>query len=353
MIGARVIKTAMAVTLSILTARSLELDTPQFAGVIAVLAVQPSIYRSFRYGVQHTVSAILGAIFGAYALQMLGNSFLIMGMVAFLLMVLHVKLRWTNSLLVSVVIAINTMGTASHFFGQSALNQMALVLIGTGIGALVNLFHKPVHHERAEHLLIKSDGMLRSLLYYMYLDLMENRVTPYVKMREQINEVRRYIEEGKDISILVNEDRRFRNPAAQNTLVMFQSFESMVERIRDISKELQKIDVKNGETASLKKALLVVAGMQERHLAGKKIHSEWLEKVFDNKRNDLWGVHEITSEFKTKLACYNCYGFLKEYLRELTQLKWKEILNPNNSELSSGKKKDFLLKKRLRELQNE
>ncbi len=50
MVGARVVKTSLAVLLSILIARSLDLNTPQFAGIIAVLAVQPSIYRSIRYG---------------------------------------------------------------------------------------------------------------------------------------------------------------------------------------------------------------------------------------------------------------------------------------------------------------
>ncbi|MGO0063354.1 aromatic acid exporter family protein [Brevibacillus fluminis] len=42
LIGARVIKTSLAVLLSILIARSVELHTPHFAGMIAVLSVQPS-----------------------------------------------------------------------------------------------------------------------------------------------------------------------------------------------------------------------------------------------------------------------------------------------------------------------
>lgn len=323
MIGARVIKTSLAVILSILTARILELSTPHFAGIIAVLAVQPSIYRSLRYGMQHTISAMMGAVCGAYALYLAGNSFLIMGVVTFLLMTLHVKIKWTNSLLVSVVIAINTMGTTSLFFGESALNQFALVVIGTGFGMLVNLFHKPVHHSRAKTLISQSEGMLRALLFYVYIELLDNRVTPYPAMREQIDQVRAYIEKGKEVSGLMNEDKRFRQFPSKNTLRIFQSFETMVERIRDMSKELQKIDVCHIEFNALKKAVRLTVDTQERVMQGKPVHNELLANVLEKRRNSMWDHQAASQDFVPKLAFYNFYGYLKEYLREMVTLQEK------------------------------
>ncbi|MFC4768636.1 FUSC family protein [Effusibacillus consociatus] len=319
MIGARVIKTSLAVAISILLARSYDLDTPHFAGIIAVLAVQPSIYRTFRHGIQQTISAVLGASLGAFALYAVGDSFFVMGIVALLLMTLHVKIRWTNSLLVAVVIAINTMGTTHLSFAESALNQMALVLIGMGIGTLINLLHKPVHEVRARVLLVQSEGMLRALLHYMHLDLQENRVTPYASvMKEQIEHVRGFIEKGKEISGLISEDQRFRIFPHKNTFTIFHSFEIMVERIRDMSKELQQIDLTDQQIGFLKKAVRVAACVQERAVNAKISHANLVKRVLEQRRITMWIPQKVSADFASRLAFYNFYGYLLEYVREIS-----------------------------------
>lgn len=321
MIGARVVKTSLAVLLSILIARSLELHTPHFAGIIAVLSVQPSIYRSLRYGFQHTLSAVMGALVGAYCLYEVGNSFVVMGLVAFLLMAIHVWIKWTSSLLVSVVIAINTLGTTSLYFGESALNQLALVLIGTGVGMLVNVCYRPVHAEREARYVTQSEEMLRSLLYYVSIDLTLHRVTSYPVMRKQIDEVKAYVEKGKEISVIIGEDRRFHRSPRANRLMLFKTFESMAERIRDLSKELQKVDVTSADTQFLQKAMLLVIRAQEHVLGNRQSHAGWLVSVLEARRQSLWQEPGFAQDFQVKLAFYNCYGYLLEYIREMVALQ--------------------------------
>ncbi|GAX90960.1 FUSC family protein [Effusibacillus lacus] len=318
MIGARVIKTSLAVMVSILIARSFELDTPQFAGIISVLAVQPSIYRTLRHGIRQTVSAVVGASLGAFALYAVGNSFLVMGSAVLLLMTLHVKIGWTNSLLVSVVVAINTMGTTSLSFGESALNQIALVVIGMGVGTLVNLLYKPVHETRAEILLTQSEGMLRALLHFVNLDLEANRITPYKPvMKEQIEYVRKYVEQGKEISGLIKEDNRIRLFPSKNTFTVFHSFETMVERIRDMSKELQKIDITHDEFIFMKKTVRLVISVQERAMNRQYSHVKLMKGTLEKRRNEMWNTRGVPEDITSKLAFYNIYGYLIEYLREI------------------------------------
>ncbi|WP_018132862.1 FUSC family protein [Effusibacillus pohliae] len=325
MIGARVIKTSLAVSLSILIARSCKLDTPQFAGIVSVLAVQPSIYRTFRHGLQQTASALMGAALGAWVLFVAGNSWLVMGGVALLLMALHVRIGWTNSLLVAVVIAINTMGTSRLTFAESAFNQMALVAIGMGIGTLVNLLHKPAHEARAEVAAVQSERMLRALLHYICLDLQDRRVTPYDPvMKGQISQVRAYIEKGKDISRLIREDKRF-HTAGRDPLAMFHSFESMAERIRDIVKELQKIDLQkigraHGELQFANKAIRVVIRLQERLVAGRSAGLGTVQRALEARKNGIWSQRTeqtADADFASALCFYNLYHHLLEYLREL------------------------------------
>lgn len=46
-LGARILKTGIAIVLALYLATWLGLPTPVFAGIAAVFAIQPSIYRSF------------------------------------------------------------------------------------------------------------------------------------------------------------------------------------------------------------------------------------------------------------------------------------------------------------------
>jgi predicted amino acid-binding ACT domain protein len=310
-IGARVIKTCLAVTISILIAKSLHLYAFQFAGIIAVLSVQPSLYRSLRMGIQQTTSAVLGAALGATALFTAGGSFLTMGLTAFLLMVFHVQIKWTNSLLVSVVIAINTMGTIGLDFWEAALNQIALVLIGTGVGTLINLMHKPIHQERAEVILHQAETMLRTLLHFILLDLQRNQITPYPVIKDQIDEIRVYVKKGKEISGLVNEDRRFRKIPFKNTSSIFQSFETMLERIHDMAKVLTDVEFIDDEITFSKRSLDLLIRMQEKIIQGKKFNFNLFKHVLDQKRIQMWKGVEDSESF------YNLYGYVKEYLKEL------------------------------------
>ncbi len=311
MVGARVIKTSLAVTISILIAKSLHLYTYQFAGIVAVLSVQPSLYRSLRNGMQQTASAVLGAVTGAVAAFTVGGNFLSMGLIAFLLMVLHVRIKWTNSILVAVVIAINTMGTAGLHFWEAALNQISLVLIGIGVGTLINLIHKPIHQERAELILTQAEGMLRALLHFILLDLQQNQITPYSMMRDQIDEVCIYVKKGKEISGLVTEDRKFNKTPFKNTSNIFLSFETMLERIHDMTKVLSKIELMEDEVRFSQKSLLLLIRMQEKIIQGKRVNLKLLERVLDQKRNQMWKGFDDSEGF------YNLYGYINDYLKEL------------------------------------
>ncbi|MBW5447546.1 ACT domain-containing protein [Cohnella sp. CFH 77786] len=311
MVGARVLKTCLAVMVSVLIANSLHLHAYQFAGIIAVLSVQPSLHRSLKNGIRQLASAVMGALIGSVALFAAGDSFLTMGIVTFLLMGLHVRIGWTNSLLVSVVIAINTMGAPGLPFWESALNPIALVLIGTGMGTLINLVHKPVHQERAEVLLTQSEGMLRALLYYMLLDLENGRVTSYVSIKEQIDEINGYLKKGKEISGLVTEDRKYLKTAYKNTSNIFQAFESMLARIDDMAKVLTLTDPSEEEIAFTAKALKLLIRLQEQIVSGKKPNLASYKRALERKRALMWNGSGESEGF------YNLYGIMIDYAREM------------------------------------
>lgn len=60
-LGARILKTGIAIVLALYLATWLGLPTPVFAGIAAVFAIQPSIYRSFLTIVDQVQANIIGA----------------------------------------------------------------------------------------------------------------------------------------------------------------------------------------------------------------------------------------------------------------------------------------------------
>lgn len=317
MIGFRVIKTAVAIGISIWIARLLHLDPAHFAGVISMLAVQPSVYRSLRHTLSHMASALFAAVLGIVVALLFGSGSILIALVCFVVMAMHVRLRNTASLTLAVIIAINTMGTSDVLSGSAAYHQFLLVLVGMTVGTAVNMIRKPVHREREEVLLAKSENMLRTLLYYIQLDLQAKRITPYKpQMRQQIDEVRSYIEKGKEVAQLINEDRWLGKKNPTDPGYMFTTYESMVERVRDLIKALQKADLQHNEAKRLLQAVGLVIRVQERYLKGKKAP---LPLVLKTLRPNVEACGSDVEALHKLFPYYQAYEALSEYLKEFKE----------------------------------
>ncbi|MBX6396509.1 MAG: hypothetical protein IRY98_12580, partial [Alicyclobacillaceae bacterium] len=317
-VGARIVKTGAAVALSAATADALHLATPHFAGIVSVLAVGPSVHRSLRQGVRQFVSAFLGASAGLTALYLFGPSPWVMGLIALLLMAFHVRRGWTDTLLVAVVIAINTMGTRGMPYWEGAFNQLALVTIGLGYGNLINLLFRPSHAMRSRHLLAHGEREVRRLLSAVYADLTRGIATPYPEFRRSIDEVRAALEEGKRVAVLVWEDQKNRPLPENHILAAFQTLESMVERVRDMSKTAQRLQPA-AEGHLLARLTGIVLGGQRRLAQGLACHFLQIDAAFAAVERRLSAMAPPTSsgDFRRRATGYQLYRHLQEYYDQL------------------------------------
>jgi uncharacterized membrane protein YgaE (UPF0421/DUF939 family) len=318
LVGLRVIKTVIAIAISISIARLLDLAPDHFAGIISMLAVQPSVYRSLKHTLSHLASALFAALLGIGAALVIGDYSIVIAVVALVVMALHVRLRKTASLTLAVIVAVNTIGTSDELHGNAAYHQLMLVIIGMLVGTAVNLIRKPVHREREEVLLMKSESMLRTMLYYIQYDLMCSRMTPYkTQMRLQIEEVRSYIETGKEISGLIREDRWLNRNDLVEPGDLFRTYETMLERIRDLVKALQKADLSCPERSRLIRAIDLTVRLQERVMLGGKIHSALMLKAL---RPELLKPEGADSAYML-FPYYQAYEALAEYVQEFAGIK--------------------------------
>ncbi|WP_050614067.1 FUSC family protein [Bacillus testis] len=146
-IGARIIKTGIAIVLALLLARVLKIPTPSFAGVAAIFAIQPTIYRSYRTVIEQIQGNIIGALIAVVMVLIFGNSVFFVGLAAVLVIIFNLRLKTNNSITLSVVTVIAIMETQNGAFLQFAFLKFTTVLLGILSAFVVNLLFIPPKYE--------------------------------------------------------------------------------------------------------------------------------------------------------------------------------------------------------------
>lgn len=80
-IGARVLKTGLAVAVTLWLGTLLGLKSPLISAIAAIFTIQPSIYRSWKHILEQVRSNLLGAVIAMAAVWLVGNSPISVGIV--------------------------------------------------------------------------------------------------------------------------------------------------------------------------------------------------------------------------------------------------------------------------------
>lgn len=147
-LGARTIKTGLAVAISIYICNFFNLHPSIFAGAAAVLAIQPSLGLSLASAKQQvlvhfaaiTVGIFLGYSFGSHPLAVAIST------ITLILICQHFK--WQNSISSAIVASIFVLASPEDEFLQQALIRSLSIFIGMGTGLIVNATIAPPHFNR-------------------------------------------------------------------------------------------------------------------------------------------------------------------------------------------------------------
>ena len=151
-LGARILKTGIALILSLLIAQTLDLPSPVFAGIAAIFAVQPTIYRSYLSIIEQVQGNILGALLAVISVLLFGNNVFIIGLAAIILIAIHLKLKLENAVGLSLVTLIAIMETPGDVFIQFALIRFSTIMLGVLSAFIVNLVFLPPKYENKLYL---------------------------------------------------------------------------------------------------------------------------------------------------------------------------------------------------------
>lgn len=188
-IGARVIKTGLAVMVALYVSVALGFAMPVFAAIAAVISIQPSVYRSITTFIEQIKANVIGAIIAIGLAFLLGNSALIVGVAVIVVIFVNLLLKYEKSISISVLTAIAIMEGANGSFYEYALQRFTLIIIGMLAATLINALFMPPRHEGKISSLIQQTNDQLTLL------LMDRHVSTYVKQKEELSRNIKTLEE--------------------------------------------------------------------------------------------------------------------------------------------------------------
>ncbi|CAJ1315682.1 aromatic acid exporter family protein [Paenibacillus sp. PK4536] len=139
--GARMLKTGIAVTLALYISSWLDLTPPVIAAVAAIFAMQPSIYRSFRYFLDQIQTNTLGAILALLGGMFFSNEPIAIGLMCVVVIMICLRLKMGDTIGLTLVTVISVMEASGQW--QFALNRFSLSIIGIVSAFLINILVAP------------------------------------------------------------------------------------------------------------------------------------------------------------------------------------------------------------------
>ncbi|WP_059172682.1 aromatic acid exporter family protein [Bacillus sp. FJAT-27445] len=158
-LGARILKTGIAIMLALLLSELLDVPSPVMAGIAAIFAVQPTIYRSYQSILEQVQGNFIGALFATVFVLLLGNHILVIGIAVVIVITINLKLKLGNTIGLSLVTLISIMESPGDQFIEFAAIRFSTIMLGVFSAFIVNLVFLPPRYEsRLYHKISDATG---------------------------------------------------------------------------------------------------------------------------------------------------------------------------------------------------
>ncbi|PGT75341.1 hypothetical protein COD11_26065 [Bacillus sp. AFS040349] len=296
--GPRILKTGLAVALSIYICSLMHLEHAVFAGVAAILAIQPSVYRTWKQMVDQILANTIGATISLFFIYFFGENPVIIGFVIILVIAISLKLKLQSTISLTLVTVLAVMSAAGSEDLYFALERFYIILIGTCTAILINLLIFPPKYKKSFVQLVETTFQNMSLLIRTAIS---NELTE-TSYQEYSKNFKKDIKKLEELFQLFDEERvklgRKSNQLQVRELLVF----------RQLFKTLQE-----GEQ--------LLENIEEHFFQSKKSEEE--SQFFDEQLEYLMKYHEyLLLKYQGKIK-ENHSSFEHEALKESYELKLK------------------------------
>ena len=204
-LGARIVKTGIAIALAIYLAMILGLPSPAFAGIAAVFAIQPSIYRTYQTILEQVQSNFIGAIVAIVFVLIFDNDPFVIGLVSIIVILLCLKLKIESTIALALVTVIAIMETPDENFIYFALMRFGAVLIGVLSSFVINLIFLPPKHETK--LYYKIVDNTKDII--QWIRVMTSNMSEHTVLRKELDKIKDAMIKTDHLYLLYKEERSY------------------------------------------------------------------------------------------------------------------------------------------------
>lgn len=147
-IGARLIKTGIAVTVTMFICKALSLEPAFFGAVSAVVNMQPSIFLSLKTATDQVFVHILGVVAGLAVGYLIGGNPIAMGLVTVIIILLYKKLHFKSSITMGIVAALFILSSSQEQFVGQALARTSVIFVGLATAMIINVLLFPPRYSQ-------------------------------------------------------------------------------------------------------------------------------------------------------------------------------------------------------------
>ncbi|WP_094607642.1 hypothetical protein SPSIL_022650 [Sporomusa silvacetica DSM 10669] len=192
-IGARVIKTGIAVAITMFFCKYLGLEPAFFGAVSAVINLQPSIFLTIRAARDQILIHVLGVTAGFFFGYFLGVNPLSAGLIVVLLIPIYIKLKLHSGITMGIVAALFVLSSSTEEFLFHALARTGVIFVGLGSAMLINVLLWPPKYSK----LLKEklrEGNEAAVLYFCravqdYVGLDSGELHIDTEQRKRVNKL--------------------------------------------------------------------------------------------------------------------------------------------------------------------
>jgi uncharacterized membrane protein YgaE (UPF0421/DUF939 family) len=240
-LGARIFKTGIAIVLALLLAEVFHLPSPIFAGIAAIFAIQPTIYRSYLSIIEQIQGNIIGALIAVLFVVTLGNSVAVIGLAAIIVITINLKLNISNTISLSLVTLIAIMETPGDAFIEFAIIRFLTILLGILSAFFVNLVFLPPKYENKLYLRIASITEEAT----KWIRINTRHASEHTFLKKDIEKIKEDLIKLNQLYIMYKEERSYfkRNTIAKaRKLVIYRHMISTTKKAIEILKRLHRFE---------------------------------------------------------------------------------------------------------------
>ena len=240
-LGARIFKTGIAIVLSLYLAQLLHSPSPVLAGIAAIFAIQPTIYRSYLTIVEQIQGNLIGAFLAVIFVLLIGNHIIIIGLAAIIVITINRKLKIENTIGLSLVTLLSIMETPGTDFIPFAGIRFSTIMIGVFSAFVVNLVFLPPKYEKK--LYFKISGTTEEIIRWIRLSTRHD--FDYNLLKADIEKLKDNLTKMDQFYLMYKEERSYFKKITlekSRKLVIFRQMTSTAKKALDTLKKLHRYE---------------------------------------------------------------------------------------------------------------